>query len=306
MATYAQLEREPAWSAEYEPPALAAFNGGLRARFGLSRSECGSKGDNRHLHGRHRSRRWCLTSVFCDDRDYGTVDSRDKSGPADALRATDVGITGAALRGATARLLAAKRAGRLPQLAEFFGTVDGTTVTGWFEGRQSSSDSSHLYHLHLGYWTASTDDAVFFAELFDLITGDDMDAPTFARILDDPAVAAKMRALAVTYAGGPLPAGVNVIGALAAMHAAEFRGGSSCGKPVAAEYQSAADGSTASNSIIEQLAELRGELAKVLARPPVQAGPVDPAALKAVLLDPQVLAAIGAAVLDEQHRRDES
>jgi hypothetical protein len=33
--------------------------------------------------------------------------------------------------------------------------------------------------------------------------------------------------------------------------------------------------------------------------------PVDAATLKAVLLDPEVLAAMGRAVLDEQHRRDE-
>jgi hypothetical protein len=38
-------------------------------------------------------------------------------------------------------------------------------------------------------------------------------------------------------------------------------------------------------------------------RPPVQAAPVDPAALKAVLLDPEVLAAIAKAVNDEEHAR---
>jgi hypothetical protein len=44
-------------------------------------------------------------------------------------------------------------------------------------------------------------------------------------------------------------------------------------------------------------------LAALEAKPPVQAAPVDPAALKAVLLDPQVLAAIATAVLDEDHKR---
>ena len=38
-------------------------------------------------------------------------------------------------------------------------------------------------------------------------------------------------------------------------------------------------------------------------RPPVVAAPTDPAALKAVLLDPEVLSAIAVAVADEDHRR---
>lgn len=41
-------------------------------------------------------------------------------------------------------------------------------------------------------------------------------------------------------------------------------------------------------------------------RPPVQSAPVDPIALKAVLLDPEVLAAIAKAVNDDSHRRSES
>lgn len=44
-------------------------------------------------------------------------------------------------------------------------------------------------------------------------------------------------------------------------------------------------------------------LAELKARPPVQAGPVDPAAVKAALLDPDVLAAIAKAVNDDSARR---
>lgn len=42
---------------------------------------------------------------------------------------------------------------------------------------------------------------------------------------------------------------------------------------------------------------------ELLERPAVQAAPVDPATLKAALLDPEVLAAIAKAVADENHRR---
>jgi hypothetical protein len=47
-------------------------------------------------------------------------------------------------------------------------------VVGWYEGHASSSDASHLYHLHLGYWTEQATNADFFARLYDTITGDDM------------------------------------------------------------------------------------------------------------------------------------
>lgn len=172
--SYDTLDNEAAWRDEYEPPALAAHNTRLRAHYSLSKSDCGSKGDNRHLKGRHRSYRWCTTSAYCTNRSYGTTAARDKRGDPNALRATDVGLTGQRLRDATARLLAAKRAGRLAGLAEFFGTVDGVNVVGWFEGHEATSDDSHLYHLHNGYWGDAVNDPAFLAELFDTITGADM------------------------------------------------------------------------------------------------------------------------------------
>lgn len=54
------------------------------------------------------------------------------------------------------------------------------------------------------------------------------------------------------------------------------------------------------------VARLTTDVAELKARPPVAAAPVDPATLKAVLLDPEVLAAIARAVADEDHRRSES
>jgi N-acetyl-anhydromuramyl-L-alanine amidase AmpD len=67
---------------------------------------------------------------------------------------------------------------------------------------------------------------------------------------------------------------------VASLHTATFKGGSSCGKPVLEEYRDPKDGSAASNSIIEQLGELRGELAKVRATPP---GSFDPAVFEEML-----------------------
>lgn len=171
MPTYAELAAEPWWGAEFEPPALARFNARLRAHYGHTKAQTGSKGDNRHLRGRHRSINWALNSTFCTNRSYGTVDARDRRGNWNALRATDIAITGTDLRAASTRLDAAVRGGKLLGLAEWFGTKDGLSVVGWYEGHPSTSSSSHLSHLHLGVFTEHADDTELFDLLFDTITG---------------------------------------------------------------------------------------------------------------------------------------
>lgn len=174
MVTYAQLNDESWYRDETEAPAHAAFNARLRTHYGHTPSQTGSKGDNNHLRGRHRSRSWTRYSGFCTSRAYGDSDTRDKTGSGNWLRATDIGITGAELRAASARLDAAVRAGRLPAVAEWFGTIDGRTVVGWHQGHASSSDDSHLYHLHVGLWTSMCDDSAQLALLGDIITGANM------------------------------------------------------------------------------------------------------------------------------------
>ena len=51
------------------------------------------------------------------------------------------------------------------------------------------------------------------------------------------------------------------------------------------------------------LQQIMNDVTELKARPPVQAAPADPATLKAVLLDSEVLAAIAKAVNDDDHRR---
>jgi hypothetical protein len=179
LATYLQLAAEQVWRDEINAPAHAALNNGLRAHYKLTASECGSKGDNNHLRGRHRSRNWDLTSIYCTNRAYATTDARDKAGDGNWLRATDIGISGPVHWEAAHRLDDAVRAGRLPCIAEWFGTFDGKTVVGWYQGHPSASDESHLYHMHVGLWTAYCNSAAQLELLYAVITGteeDDMSA----------------------------------------------------------------------------------------------------------------------------------
>lgn len=263
MPSYDQLDNEVWWTREFEPAALARFNSRLRAHYGLTRSQCGSKGDNRHLRGRHRSVNWIRFSSYCTNRTYAATDARDRRGSPDALRATDLGLSGPALWAVCRRVDAAVRAGRLPQLAEWFGTFDGKTVVGWSNGRPSTSDSSHLTHGHFGYWTESADDAVFFDLLFETVTGedDDMNENDAAKLIAicDLHDEVKLN-INGTYMMFPVP-------------------------------------------ITKAFKGLAADLDELKNRPPVQAAPVDAATLKAVLLDPEVLSAIAKEVNDEGHAR---
>lgn len=172
MPTYIQLASEPVWGTQFIPPTMnAGLLAPLRAFYGLSLSAVGSAGDNNHLFGRHRSYNWDKTSIYCTNRSYGTTDSRDQGGNRNWYRAVDVGIQGQALFDASHRVDALTRSGKCPGLAEWFGTFDGVRVVGWFEGEESSSDSSHLLHLHVGIWNEFADDATTMIQLYNAITG---------------------------------------------------------------------------------------------------------------------------------------
>lgn len=142
----------------------------------------GTKGNAAHTTGRHRSREWCQKSAFCTDRTYGTTDKRDRDGNPRYIRAFDVKLTATQMRAVCRRLDKAVRTGQLPQVAEWFGTFDNRNVVGWFEGHPSSSDSSHLEHVHVGVWTKYAGDSEALDEILDVMTGDEDVALTDADI----------------------------------------------------------------------------------------------------------------------------
>lgn len=172
MPTYAALMAEAVWRAQFVPPLLdSVLIRPLRTFYSLGPSAVGAPGDNNHVYGRHRSANWDRTSIYCTNRSYGTTDARDKRGGQDWYRAVDIGISGQPLWDACHRLDNAVRAGRLPGLAEWFGSYDGKTVVGWYEGHPSSSDSSHLYHAHVGLWNEVANDEATLRAVYQTFTG---------------------------------------------------------------------------------------------------------------------------------------
>ncbi|HZN76036.1 MAG TPA: hypothetical protein VFC00_30765 [Micromonosporaceae bacterium] len=155
MPSYDQLDNEAAWRDEYEPPALKVLAAGLRAHW----PGCGVwiRGDNDHLRGYHRSRRWIKESIYCTDRSYSvsrTTGDRSGGDPNWAC-ALDLGnLSQAELMATCRRLDEAVRAGRLEKITEWYGNLGGDTrVDGWdnIADRLASADSSHLTHLHMSF-----------------------------------------------------------------------------------------------------------------------------------------------------------
>jgi hypothetical protein len=189
MPSYAVLALEAVWREQITPPhMLAHLIEPLRAHYGMGPDLIGAAGDNNHLYGRHRSRDWCLRSAYCTNRAYGTQDARDKRGAGNWYRGFDVGIKGQALYDASHRMDELTRSGRCPGIAEWFGTYDGRTVVGWYEGHASSSDASHLWHLHGGVWTGYADDPATMQMIYAAITGEEDDmSPEESALLNDAA-----------------------------------------------------------------------------------------------------------------------
>jgi hypothetical protein len=173
MPTYTELATEQVWKDQFVPPNFqSVLVLPLRSFYNMGPALIGCPGDNRHLRGRHRSRNWDLTSIYCTNRSYATTDARDKAGDGNWYRAIDIGITGKTLFDACRRLDTLVRSGADGgKVAEWFGTFDGTKVVGWFQGSSSTSDSSHLYHLHIGIWTQWANDITIMQILYETVTG---------------------------------------------------------------------------------------------------------------------------------------
>lgn len=164
MATYLQLQAEPAWGAEHAPPNLEALYVGIRAFLGRGADAVGGKGDANHLRGYHRSRAWILNSRFSAYRgnDYSVQLALDKGGDPNWLSAMDATpYKVETLIAMCKRLDAAMRADTLPQVREWYGNVNGDKVVdGWDDvaHRAASSDSSHLWHLHISFYRSRAND----------------------------------------------------------------------------------------------------------------------------------------------------
>jgi hypothetical protein len=141
--------------AEYAPAAIRACFDTVQAAIpGAVLS--GIVGDPAHTYGYHRGRNYVSSS------DYSVQRADDKQGHPDAACGLDISLSSADMKRVTQRLIDATMASdaRIQVVREFFGTVNGTTVTGLDvrDKRWVTSDPSHLWHVHLSMYRRYADD----------------------------------------------------------------------------------------------------------------------------------------------------
>ncbi len=150
--TYAQLQAEPWWDREIYTDAMRWLAGALTAHYGTPAVNAGCKGDNQHLNGGHRSQEWILNSRYCTSRSYA-IEGGLSGEQARYLSALDyTPASREVMLAISQRLDTATRAGHLEEVVEWFGNTDGDQrVDGWnnIKNAVATSDSSHLWHLHL-------------------------------------------------------------------------------------------------------------------------------------------------------------
>lgn len=182
MPSYSQLEAEPWWGREIVTDELDWLGDELCRRTGRPRSAFGSKGNNAHLSGGHRSQEWLKNSDWCENRSY-TVQSGLTESQARHIGAFDwtPGSWGTAANRAlmvthTKALFAAARSGRLTGMRQIFGTLDGRTAIGLNVQTNSLTypDASHVEHLHGTFDRTRMRDIALMTRIADIITGDDM------------------------------------------------------------------------------------------------------------------------------------
>jgi len=114
---------------------------------------------------------------------YSIRDAINRQNPQTVGRAVDITLSGSEMVKRT-RYLANAAAANDPRLAcvkEFYGTLNGSSVYGLThtgpgtDWRSSSADSSHLWHIHLSFFTPYSDDWAALAGVVSVLKGESLD-----------------------------------------------------------------------------------------------------------------------------------
>lgn len=230
--------------AEYIPESLLELGGRLCAFYKVPAGNVGMRGDLDHTGGYHRSRQFLLRSPYARDRRYSVSDAPGNlGGNGNAVSAIDISLPHVQLVATCQRLEAAVRAGRLEKVAEWYGsTGDDQRVDGYDNIRNAAatSDSSHLWHLHIGIIRKHAADD--HSDIYAVLTGEEdteMDAKALVALLQDDGVRGELGNIVKEARFGFSPAnkeGYSVGGALLMLlqRPAPTPGGAGAGVDVAA------------------------------------------------------------------------
>jgi len=186
MPTYAQLQAETYWVAEFQPPSIASLCQRLRVFFKVGSNAIGSKGDNNHLRGYHRSYAWVRNSAWSSNRTYSVTETAGNRNPGDVnwLCAVDMTVPADQLIPMCHRLDIAVRAGKLEKITEWYGNDDGDNRVDGYNNVANvvaSSDDSHLWHLHLSFDRGRANEN--HDDLYAVLTGQSREGETAMRYM---------------------------------------------------------------------------------------------------------------------------
>jgi len=174
-----QLQAEPWWDREIVTPELDWLGDELCRRTGAPPWSIGTKGDENHLNGGHRSQEWIVQSDWCTNIHYTVQSGLSGEQPRHiaALDRTPLAWGTPANRAQmvveTQRLLDAARAGRLPGITQIQGTLNGVTTYGQnFPSLITTVPSdSHLDHWHLTFDRRYLHDAMLMQRIVNVVLG---------------------------------------------------------------------------------------------------------------------------------------
>lgn len=154
---------------EYAPQAITDLFNSIKAGI-PSAQMAGIIGDSAHTYGYHRGRNYVPSS------DYSVCQNpADRKGDGEAACALDISWSKASDQYTVSkRLLNAKNNAAVTKcLRSFFGSTDGVNVCGWdyYYGCSSTSDDSHLWHVHLSITRQYANDSAALQAIVPIITG---------------------------------------------------------------------------------------------------------------------------------------
>jgi hypothetical protein len=161
---------------EYGPAAMYAIYP-LVDKVIPSMEVSGIVGDTNHGSGYHRSRNGLKAQGKTGD--YSIQLPADRRGDGNACTAIDLKFSAKDMKLVSARLMVAFKADedRIEPCREFFGTINGSSVTGWnraVTGRPVgyvTSDASHLWHVHISVFRDYATDRNRMLGLAEVIAG---------------------------------------------------------------------------------------------------------------------------------------
>lgn len=158
---------------EIVPANLAKLRDDLIAVFKLTPDSVGIRGNPAtHFRGYHRSRNFVLNSPSCTDRGYSVTAAVNTGGNPDWVSAIDITLPTPLLLTVCQRLNEAVLAGKIEKVVEWFGNLNGDTRVDGYDNianTAATSDSSHLWHLHISLARSLADDD--HSDVFRILTG---------------------------------------------------------------------------------------------------------------------------------------